>query len=186
MHLQELILKQVFSISVDGRKLATNSEGIATFEQTANQLGKRSYNAIASITNPVTGKTDTYKKTFEYEVGERSVTVSPLKMNVFYIGVENPVAITAAGVNSNDIKVSMGGAGGASISKGGGNYVVKATRPTKKGEFAKINISAPGLNESRDFRVKRIPDPVPKLSKSRGGAMSAGEFKIQTRCISCS
>ena len=168
------------SISVNGRKLSTNKDGVATFEETAGGLGKKKYEAVASITNPVTGETDRYKQTFEYEVGERSVTVSPLKMNVFYIGVDNPVAVTAAGVNSNEIKVSMGGAGGASINKGGdGNYIVKATRPTKKGEFAKINISAPGLQESRDFRVKRIPDPVPKLSKSRGGAMSPGEFKVQ-------
>ncbi len=168
------------SISVNGRKLPTNKEGVATFEETAGGLGKKKYEAVASITNPVTGETDRYKQTFEYEVGERSVTVSPLKMNVFYIGVDNPIAVTAAGVNSNEIKVSMGGAGGASINKGSnGNWVVKATRPTKKGEFAKINVKAPGLDESRDFRVKRIPDPVPKLSKSRGGAMSQGEFKVQ-------
>ena len=36
-----------------------------------------------------------YEKEFEYEVGERSVTVSAEKMNVFYIGVDNPVAVSA-------------------------------------------------------------------------------------------
>jgi len=171
--------KTGISISVNGRTLPTDNEGIARFETTTNSLGKKTYTATASITNPVTGETDTYKQTFEYEVGERSVTVSPLKMNVFYIGVDNPVAVTAAGVNSNEINVSMSGAGGGTIKPGGGNYIVNVNRPTKKGEFANINISAPGLNESRQFRVKRIPDPVPKLSNSRGGTMSAGEFKAQ-------
>jgi gliding motility-associated protein GldM len=167
------------SVSVNGRRLNTNKDGVATFEETANSLGKKKYTATASITNPVTGETDTYKKEFEYEVGERSVAVSATKMNVFYIGVDNPVAVTAAGVPSNQIKVSMGGAGGGSISPSGGNYNVKVTRPTKKGEFAKINITAPGLSESRDFRVKRIPDPTPKVGKSKGGSMSAGELKVQ-------
>jgi gliding motility-associated protein GldM len=167
------------SVSVDGRKLPLNSEGVGVYETTPSSLGKKSYTASASIKNPVTGEVKSYDKKFSYEVGERSVTVSPLKMNVFYIGVENPVAVTAAGVASNDIKVSMGGAGGGSINKSGGNYVVKVTKPTRKGEFAKINVKAPGLTESRDFRVKRIPDPIPKLGKDRGGAMPSGQFKAQ-------
>jgi len=167
------------SVSVNGRKLPTDKDGVATFEETASSLGKKKYTASASITNPVTGKTDTYKKEYEYEVGERSVAVSATKMNVFYIGVNNPVAVTAAGVPSSQIKVSMSGAGGGSISPSAGAYSVKVTRPTKKGEFAKINVTAPGLSESRDFRVKRIPDPIPKVGKSKGGSMSAGELKVQ-------
>ncbi len=167
------------SISVNGKGLRADADGVAKYETTANALGVKKYNAAITITDPVSGEKKTYKKEFEYEVGERSVTVSPLKMNVFYIGVDNPVAVSAAGVNSTDVKVSMGGAGGGTINRKDGNYNVRVTKPTKKGEFAKINISAPGLTESRDFRVKRIPDPIAMLSKSRGGAMSAGEFKAQ-------
>ncbi len=170
--------KTGISITVDGRKLPINKDGIAVYETTPGGLGKKSFTAAATLTNPVTGETQTFKKQFSYEVGERSVTVSPLKMNVFYIGVDNPVAVSAAGVASNDIKVSMSGAGGGSIKPKDGNYNVRVQRPTKKNEFAKINITAPGLNESRDFRVKRIPDPVPKLGKDRGGAMPSGQFKV--------
>ncbi len=171
--------KTGISVSVGGKKLPTNKEGIAVYEANASSVGVKKYTASASLTNPVTGEVKSFKKEFSYEVGERSVAVSPLAMNVFYIGVDNPVSVTAAGVPSDQIKVSMGGAGGGSIKRGGGNYVVNVKSPTKKGEFAKVNVSAPGLNESRDFRVKRIPDPVPKLSKSRGGGMPSGEFKIQ-------
>ncbi len=172
--------KTGISISVNGRRLNTNKEGIATFEETANQLGVRKYNASASITNPVTGETQTFKKEFSYEVGERSVAISAAKMNVFYIGVDNPVEVSAAGVPSNQIKVSMGGGGGGTINKNGdGTYTVRVTSPTPKGQEAKVNVSAPGMNASKDFRAKRIPDPVPKLSKSRGGGMGSGEFKVQ-------
>ena len=167
------------SISVNGTNLRPDADGVAKYSAAANQLGVKKYNASITVTDPVTEERKTYKKEFEYEVGERSVTVSPLKMNVFYIGVDNPVAVSAAGVNSQDVKVSMSGAGGGSIARKDGNWNVTVKTPTKKNEYAKINVAAPGLNESRDFRVKRIPDPVAKLSNSRGGAMPAGEFKAQ-------
>lgn len=168
------------SISVNGRPLPLNQDGLGIYETTAGSVGKKSYTATASITNPVTGETQTFKKDFNYEVGERSVAISPTKMNVFYIGVNNPVEVSAAGVASSQIKVSMSGSGEGNISKNAdGTYNVVVKKPTRKGEFAKINVTAPGMNASKDFRVKRIPDPVPKLSKSRGGSMGSGEFKLQ-------
>ena len=166
------------SYAVNGRRINAK-DGVAKFEETASKNGIRKYTATASLTDPVSGETKSFKKEFSYEVGERSVTVSASKMNVFYIGVDNPVEVSAAGVASSQIKVSMGGAGGGTIIPKDGSYVVNVTKPTKKGEFAEISVSAPGLNDKKIFRVKRIPDPIPKLGKSRGGAMSSGEFRIQ-------
>ena len=168
-------------ISVNGANLAVDETGAAKFSQRASGVGIKKYRAQISVENPVTGEIKNYDREFEYEVGRRSVSVSPMKMNVFYMGVDNPVEVSAAGVSSNELQVSMSGAGGGSISRNSdGTYNVKvAGPPTKIGEFAKINVNAPGLTESRDFRVKRIPDPVAKLSTSTGGAMSSGEFKAQ-------
>lgn len=170
--------KTSINVTVNGKSLPKDKDGVSFYEITPNTPGKKSYNATATIKNPVTGDVQTFKQTVNYEVGERSMTVSASKMNVFYIGVENPIEVSAAGVPSNQIKVSMGGAGGASVKRSGDGYVVTATRPTKKGEFAKVNVSAPGMNSFKDFRVKRIPDPIPMLGKSRGGTMGNGEIKI--------
>ena len=168
------------AISVNGRSLSPDSDGVAKYSETAAAVGIKNYNAAITVTDPVTGEKKTYKKTFEYEVGERSVTVSPTKMNVFYIGVDNPVAVSAAGVASKDVKVSMSGQGGGAIKKNSdGTYTVNVKTPTAKDQFANINVTAPGLNESRQFRVKRIPDPIPMLSNNRGGSMGSGEFKVQ-------
>ena len=167
------------SISVDGRGLPVDAEGVAKYNVNTGAVGVKKYNATVSVTNPVTNETQTFKKEFEYEVGERSVSVSATKMNVFYMGVDNPVAVSAAGVPSAQVKVSMSGSGGGTISGSGGTYNVRVTSPTKLGEFAYVNVSAPGLNEKREFRVKRIPDPVAKLSSSMGGVMNSGEFKAQ-------
>ena len=45
-----------------------------------------------------TGEIKEYPFKSEYEVGVSSLSVSPTKMNVLYIGVPNPIDITASGV----------------------------------------------------------------------------------------
>jgi gliding motility-associated protein GldM len=169
------------TIKVNGRQLPVNDDGVATFATTASGVGKKSYEVEASIRNPVTDEIQTFRRTYEYEVGERSAAISATKMNVFYIGVENPVEVSVAGVPSSSVNVGIGGQGGGKISTNGdGTYTVNVTGPpTAIGEFASVNVSAPGFSASKNFRVKRIPDPVPKLSKSRGGRMGSGEFKAQ-------
>ena len=172
--------KTGININVNGQPLTVNSEGRASFTTTARGVGQKKYKIDASITNPATGESTPLSAEYEYEVGERSATISATKMNVFYIGVDNPVEVSVAGVPSSQVKVDMGGAGGGSIKKNSdGTYNVNVTRPTKVGEFAKINVSGGGFTAGKDFRVKRIPDPVPMLSRSRGGVMSSGEFKAQ-------
>ncbi|MEP6794736.1 MAG: GldM family protein [Saprospiraceae bacterium] len=172
--------KTGISITVDGRSLPVDAEGIAKYSASASTVGIKKYSANVNVTNPVTGETQSFKKEFEYEVGERSVSVSATKMNVFYMGVPNPVEVSAAGVPSNQVQVNMSGGGGGSISRNGdGTFTVTVTSQTKKDEFAYINVSAPGLTAQKAFRTKRIPDPVAKLSSSPGGAMSSGEFKAQ-------
>ena len=168
------------TLKVNGTPVSINEDGVASWTQRASSVGKKSYTVEGSIKNPVTDEIQNFKKTYEYEVGERSATISASKMNVFYIGVENPVEVSVAGVASNKVKVSMGGQGGASIKPAGdGTYVVNATKPTPNGQFAKVTVSAEGFSADKNFRVKRIPDPIPTLSKKRGGPMPSGNFKAQ-------
>ncbi len=164
--------KTKIGISVNGQSLRTDKDGKAIFTETASSLGKKTLNAKATVTNPVTGQTKTYSNQFSYEVGERSGTISASKMNVFYIGVDNPVEVAIAGVNSNNISVNMSG---GTISRAGGAWSARVSKPGT----ATVTASADGFTKSAEFRVKRIPDPVPKLSKSRGGGMGSGEFKVQ-------
>ena len=169
--------KTGIKISVNGQNLPLR-DGVATYSVNTSSTGVKRYTATAQITNPATGEVKTVKKEFEYEVGERSVSVSASAMNVFYIGVPNPIEVSAAGVSSSDVKVSMGGSGGGTIKRNGdGTYTVNVSQPTARGQFAKVNVTAPGLSDSKLFRVKRIPDPVPMLGKSKKSVMGNGEFK---------
>jgi gliding motility-associated protein GldM len=170
--------KTGISISVNGRGLPTNADGVAKYTETAGSIGVRKYTAIANVKDPVTGESKSYKNEFEYEVGERSVTVSASKMNVFYIGVDNPVEVSAAGVPSAQIKVSMDG---GNINKNSdGTYNVNVSSPGK----ATVRVSAPGVNYSKEYRVKRIPDPTPLLGgKEKGGSIGNGTFKAHGALI---
>ena len=101
-------------------------------------------------------------------------------MNVFYIGVDNPVAISAAGVPSAQLKVESAGAGLTLNKQSGGSYIATVTNP---GE-ATITLSGGGLTPTAfKFRVKRIPTPIPMLSDKRGGMMPNGVFKAQQGVI---
>ncbi len=161
------------NISVGGSSLPIK-DGIARYETSPSGVGEKSYNVSISVKNPLTNEVKTYAKEFKYEVGQRSVAVSLDKMNVFYIGVENPVSVSAAGVSSNDVKVS---ASGVNISsKGGGHFVVTASTP---GE-ATLTVSGGGATSSFKYRVKRIPDPIPLLgAQHKSGSMNNGTFRAQ-------
>lgn len=161
-------------IFVDGANIPVE-DGKAVYKKTASSLGTKKFSVKIQVTNPLTEEVKEYSSDFEYEVGEPSITVSAEKMNVFYIGVDNPIAVSAAGVSSNDVKVSISGSGGKLKKTGKSNYMVTVTKP---GE-CKINVSGGPKPYSKTFRVKRIPDPVARLSKSSGGSMGNGEFKAQ-------
>ena len=165
-------------ILVNGASLPVK-DGKATYETGTSQIGAKSYNVEIQVMNPLTKEVKSYKKAFEYEVGERSVTVSADKMNVFYIGVENPISVSAAGAPSNDVQVTINGGGGTIKKVGSANYMVEVKTPTDQ---CVINVSAPtvGLKDSKLFRVKRIPDPVARLGKESSGLMGNGEFKAQS------
>ena len=162
------------SISVNGQRIPLK-DGVGTFTETASSTGKRSLKLTCNVKNPLTGETFSESSTFEYEVGVRSAVVSADKMNVFYIGVDNPVSVTVAGVSSNQVKTSPTGCQLRKVS--GGKYIATATRPGD----ATINVSGGGFPSTPfKFRVKRIPDPVASLNpmnKEDGGQIGNGKFK---------
>jgi hypothetical protein len=61
-----------------------------------------------------------------------------------------------------------------------GTFNVKVNSPGK----AVVKVSAPGVSASKEYRVKRIPDPVPLLGGTlQGGGIGNGTFKGQTALI---
>ncbi len=162
------------TISANGARLPINKEGRAVFKGNTGSTGEKTINAVVNVTNKK-GDITPYKTTYKYTVADPFATVTPTKMNVFYIGVDNPVTASAAGVLGKDLRVNMSN---GTISGSGGNYTV---RVSKQGD-ANITVSdAAGTRYgSFPFRVKMIPDPIASVGKLEGsGNMRAAELRVQ-------
>lgn len=154
-------------------------DGVVKYSVKTSDTGVKKYDVRATITNPVTKEVTEVKKTFEYEVGRRSASIQLDKMNVFYMGVDNPISVSAAGISSNALRVNS--SGNLSLSQTSpGKYNVRASSTGP----ATITLSAEGLPAMTfEYKVKNIPTPIAKLGTSQGGSMSAGEIKVQQGLI---
>lgn len=165
-------------VTVAGEKLPVEA-GQGKYEVAATSVGSKKFTATIQIPDPVTGDLKSYDVDSEYEVGEPSVVVSPTKMNVFYIGLDNPVDISAAGIPSSDLKVS---ATGATISKSGSGWIV---RPSASAAKASINVSADVNGKvqslgSKEFRLMRVPNPEASIAGLTGGKIKKGVLSAQS------
>lgn len=104
------------------------------------------------------------------------VATAPLKMNVFYIGVDNPLRVAASGIPAAELSPRLVGAG--TLTGSNGEYVVQVAQP---GEVFIRVYRVQGQKETllseQTYRVKRIPDPTPKLG---GQFTSTSRISLKT------
>jgi len=139
--------------------------GIGTYETSTTATGEQIIKGAIKLKNAF-GEFEYYPYEYKYMVAAPSVSVSPEKMNVMYIGLENPVAVSAAGVAPSDLVVSVSGCGAKLKSNGNGKYSMTAT---SKGDCM-ITVSAKQSDGTIrqqgapiKFRVKQVPSPIAKI-----------------------
>ena len=149
---------ETLPIGADGLgKLRISTRGMS--------LGDVNYKGLIRFQGP-DGNIEPYPfYTPSFTVAEPALVVSPTKMNVFYRGLPNPVEVSVPGVPGDRLDVRI--SGDNKIKKQpDGSYVVDPGNA----KDAQISVSATmpdGTKKSlpaRDFRVKRIPDPVPSFA----------------------
>lgn len=117
---------------------------------------------------------------FSYVVSCRhAALVTPEKMNVFYIGVDNPVQISACGASPASLKPTI--SGGSLAASGNGKYIVRVTG----GVQATITVASGDSVGTKlgvyKFRVKRVPDPVAYFGNLKAdGLMTKAELGSQS------
>lgn len=149
---------------MEGLNIGTDGMGKLRISTRGMSLGDMNFKGLIRYQGP-DGNIEPYSfYTPTITVAEPALVVSPTKMNVFYRGVENPVEVSVPGVAQDKINVRIDG--GHSIKKQpGGSYVVEPSSNSSVRE-ANITVSAElpdGSTKSlpaKNFRVKRIPDPV--------------------------
>ncbi len=107
----------------------------------------------------------------------RAVSVSADKMNVLYIGVDNPLTVAVEGVADENVMLASDE---LQLTKTGrGKYNIVAKTPGT----ASILVHGEGFEtQTMLFRVKRIPDPVAMLENPNfyfktEGTVTAAEFR---------
>ena len=166
------------SIKVDGSTIPTDA-GKGKYTGSTSSEGLHKWSATISFKDN-DGKIQTYTTPEQsYMVAKPSAVVSPDKMNVLYIGVPNPVSVSAPGVAKSDIRVSMTG---GSLSGSDGHYTATVSSLGQ----ATVNVSATISGKTTNlgsslFRIKRIPDPKPMFAGKSGGNTSAANIRAQDR-----
>lgn len=152
------------------------SRGIGTYEVPASSVGLQTWQGLIRVKKP-DNTYESYPFKSEYIVAAPSAAVFLEKMNVFYIGVDNPITISAAGVAPGDLQPSINGGSMRATGKPG-QYIVTVSSGTK----ATINVGAKLNNVQKsmgsfEFRIKRVPDPVAYVGNIKGdGLMTKGEL----------
>ncbi len=152
-------------------------KGKGTYRVKGITMGYKKWGGIIEIQGP---GGDPIRRPFTetYQVAEGNVVVSPTKMNLFYIGVENPVDISVAGVAPDKVFADMTN---GTITRSGGTWIVRPRRPGNS--FVIVSAEIDGTKrevDRKEFRVKTVPTPQAMVNNQTGGAINKNVLLAQT------
>jgi gliding motility-associated protein GldM len=170
--------KQKFTATIGGQTISSNDSGAVVYRTTCNRLGEQTLTAVAMVKTP-DGEAKEVKVVDKYFVSEPLGAIQLEKMMVVYSGLDNPITVSAAGVDSRKINVSIDGGGTLRAGSTPGEWII-APNGSKK----EINISMTTTMDkrvmdlgTRKVRVKTIPAPIIKVAGyETGGSVSKKTF----------
>jgi gliding motility-associated protein GldM len=140
-------------------------------------MGYRKWGGIIEIPGP---GGDPIRRPFTetFQVAEGNVVVSPTKMNLFYLGVDNPVDISVAGVPPDKVYANMTN---GTITRSRGAWIVRPRRPGNS--FVIVSAEIDGVKrevDRKEFRVKTVPTPQAMVNNQTGGAINKNVLLAQS------
>jgi len=144
--------------------------GVVTLKLGGSSEGLKKFAGIIKIVSPL-GDTMTFHFKDEFIVAKPALTVSPTKMNVLYVGVDNPVSISVPGGPERVLPTMSAG----SIRQEGKDWIV-SNLPAKTRE-AVVTVNAVFAGKTKNmgsftFRLKKIPDAISKVAGIHEGVIS--------------
>lgn len=171
-----LILPGVDKITPQNVGRATRvsaEEGVGKVKFSASDLGTKKYAGVIRVKTPAGGVNE-YHFNDDYIVARPSLTVSAKKMNVFYIGVDNPVSVSVSGVADANIHPTIS-KGTIRRGAGGKDWVVKIPKGSTGKAVIKVSAEIDGVTRSMgssEFRVKRVPAPTATIGGKSSGKIN--------------
>jgi gliding motility-associated protein GldM len=159
---------------------AEKGTGKGLYERSGSSIGQRTWGGIIEIKGPG-GEPIIRPFSAEYMVAEGSVVVSPTKMNVFYLGVDNPVEISVSGVAGNKIRAT---ASNGVLESRGNSFIMRAKRIGNCMVGVSAEIDGKWTNVgTKEFRVKAVPDPIATVNNQKGGVIAKNLLMAQSGVI---
>jgi gliding motility-associated protein GldM len=166
-------------VTVDGAKL-TVTDGKGKYTGSTGSEGLHTWVGTIRV-KQTDGSYKEYKTDPQtYMVAKPSAVVSPDKMNVLYIGVPNPVSVSAPGVAKEKLHVSIAA---GSLSGSAGHYTAMVNTISDN-DVVTVSGEVDGKTVplgATKFRVKRIPDPKAQFAGKSDGSTSSVNIKAQNR-----
>ena len=117
-----------------------------------------------------------------YRVAKPSAVLSPDFLNVFYVGVDNPVSVSAPGTPNDKVRVAISN---GSITKTPTGYNVRVNQAGN----VTVTISAEGDDKkvttlaTLPFRAKRLPTPIAKFGGKSSGTVPKAMMTANDRLL---
>lgn len=134
--------------------------------------GIKKYEGYVSVKSG-TGDINKYPFSGEYIVAKPTLTVSAIKMNVLYVGIDNPVSISVPGIPRENLVPTISSGTIKPDSKSIDWLVNVPSGP--KDAFVNVSTNINGVISkvgSIKFRIKNFPDPIASVANKTDGQIN--------------
>ncbi|RYZ42604.1 MAG: gliding motility protein GldM, partial [Sphingobacteriales bacterium] len=163
------------TVTVGGANVALNDKGMAVYKTAGGGIGKHTVNVEVAFVDQ-DGNPQKRVIPVEYTVGQANASIALDKMNVLYIGVDNPITVAASGGGDDKTAVSI--SNGSITKTGSGKYIARVNAVN---DNTVITVNVDGkVAGSSTFRVRTVPEAQAYVGGQPSGAtIAAGAFKAQ-------
>ncbi|MBL7812189.1 MAG: gliding motility protein GldM [Bacteroidetes bacterium] len=162
--------KANMTMTVNGSPIEVK-DGVGKYKVTPQTVGENSYKVSISVPKPG-GGVDVKTAEGKFLGMASFASISADQLNVFYVGLDNPITVAVPGVAQSQVHVSVSGGGAQLVpGPGQGKYFVKI--PVRNGNECTVNVTATLPDKrvvnmgSKLFKVRNVPRPT-----FRAGALS--------------
>ncbi len=162
-------------VYINGQPQQMTDSGFVKYRTQVNGVGPGSVPVRIEYTDQE-GQKQVIETKVAYTVGQSNASIALDKMNVLYIGVDNPITVAASGGGAERVSATINN--GTITNKGGGKWVARVNQVN---DNTIITVTVDGkVAGSSQFRVRTIPEAQAYVGGQPSGAqISAGQFKAQ-------
>lgn len=155
---------KITAANIGNAQVFNSVNGTVKLDFPGSSIGPQRYAGVIEMLDPTTQELSQYEFKGEYIVAPPALTVSPLKMNVLYAELQNPISISSPGIATEYLTPKI--TKGKLTKKNDGTWEAEVPITEKLTTIsATATIDGKTINlGSYDFRIKRVPKPIATIA----------------------